>query len=646
MIQCAQPPGPAVFTSVDRRKKYAALSYRTNNLGDDIQSIAAEQFLPWIDLRIDRDSVNRPIDGITDNLKIVLNGWYTHAPQSWPPASFLTPLITSFHISREIWRDNIGGLRASEVLVRGESLRYLREHGSIGARDLSTLALLRESGVESHFSGCLTFTLGAGGAAVRGDYVCAVDLPEPVLARLRERTRGRLVVRTHHCSEGGPIERAYIARRLLSLYAHASCVVTTRLHCALPCLALGTPVLFLPAAPDSYRFAGLAELLHNCGVQDYLSGQVSYDVDNPPPNSDAFLSYRTELIRSVSSFCFDTPSADNLPPLPFQPDPISDRLLQVEPIAGRPVPVAAKSDISFRRIFRPGRNYKRDQRADFLRDIGRVHGESGNHEEALLLLKAALHERPDGTYIKQLIDEYAKRITLAVAAPDTPSAGIRRSNSAVATEVHDARLTYLAPDRLDSILEELGHLKAREVVGDFTEFGLALGGSGICIASQIDGARRYWGFDSFEMMPPPSEADGDKAIERYECIVSGQSQGLGGDRYYGYFKDLYETVVSNFARFGLRIDQHTLNLVRGTFQQTMPHQMSFPIAFAHIDCDWYDHVKYCLNFVHGRLSRFGVVIADDYNDWPGCQNAVDEFCAAREDVLLVRTDPHAVLLKL
>jgi len=165
--------------------------------------------------------------------------------------------------------------------VRGESLRYLREHGSIGARDLSTLALLRQSGVECHFSGCLTFTLGAGGAAVRGDYVCGRRFAGACPCKAAGAYTWPARRSYSSLFKGWTNRRAYIARRLLSLYAHATCVVTTRLHCALPCLALGTPVLFLPAAPDSYRFAGLAELLHNCGVQDYLSGHVSYDVDNP-----------------------------------------------------------------------------------------------------------------------------------------------------------------------------------------------------------------------------------------------------------------------------------------------------------------------------------------------------------------------------
>lgn len=171
--QFAESPGAAVGGANHDREKYAVLSYQTDNLGDEIQSVAAEQFLPGIDLRIDRDRLDRRPDGC----KIILHGWYINAPQCWPPGSFLSPLITSIHISRELFPQNLGGLKPTDILLRGESLRYLRDHGPIGARDLSTLALLRDHHIDAQFSACLTLTLGSGRVAVHGDYVCAVDLP-------------------------------------------------------------------------------------------------------------------------------------------------------------------------------------------------------------------------------------------------------------------------------------------------------------------------------------------------------------------------------------------------------------------------------------------------------------------------------------
>jgi hypothetical protein len=47
------------------------------------------------------------------------------------------------------------------------------------------------------------------------------------------------------------------------------------------------------------------------------------------------------------------------------------------------------------------------------------------------------------------------------------------------------------------------------ITGNFLEFGIALGGSAICLASEIGDGRRFLGFDVFGTIPPPSERDGE-----------------------------------------------------------------------------------------------------------------------------------------
>jgi len=56
-------------------------------------------------------------------------------------------------------------------------------------------------------------------------------------------------------------------------------------------------------------------------------------------------------------------------------------------------------------------------------------------------------------------------------------------------------------------------------------------------------------------------------------------------------------------------------------------------------------VKFCLNTLRGRLSRYGAIVVDDYNDWPGCRQAVDEFLAENGDMVLEIAHTHAIILK-
>ena len=62
-------------------------AYSTNNLGDEIQSIAARQFLPSVDALVDRDDWIAFPSNTEGPFRIILNGRFTHCPEKWPPVS-------------------------------------------------------------------------------------------------------------------------------------------------------------------------------------------------------------------------------------------------------------------------------------------------------------------------------------------------------------------------------------------------------------------------------------------------------------------------------------------------------------------------------------------------------------------------------
>ena len=297
--------------------KFALLTYGTNNLGDEIQSIAARQFLPQTDFFIDRDDWTTSGSGPADAAKIILNGWFTHNPEKWPPPAFLSPCLISMHITRERYKPTTL-TDPSVTLLESRNLDYLRRHQPVGGRDLWTASLLKQHGVESYFSGCLTLALGAGAMCERRDFICAVDLPEQTYQILLGRTRTPVLRLGHRDTGGGTFEqRCAKAGRLLSLYARAKCVVTTRLHSALPCLALATPVLFINTAPDQYRLSGLIELVRSCTVEAFEGGSADFDFDRPAPNAGAHIPLREALIARLETFV-------GVPMRPFRPAPTAE----------------------------------------------------------------------------------------------------------------------------------------------------------------------------------------------------------------------------------------------------------------------------------------------------------------------------------
>lgn len=193
----------------------------------------------------------------------------------------------------------------------------------------------------------------------------------------------------------------------------------------------------------------------------------------------------------------------------------------------------------------------------------------------------------------------------------------------VVKNVKDARLTYLSYNKFAQIVKTIEGLKRNNVDGVYIEAGCALGGSAIVISKLKPREKYFFVYDVFEMIPTPTKDDPADVVERYDTIVQGKSKGIGGDVYYGYMSDLYKVVQENFVRFNINIAQEHVNLVKGLLQDTMV--LSGPVAFAHIDVDWYEPVKVSLERIAPMLTVGGSIILDDYYDWGGCRKATDEF---------------------
>lgn len=201
-----------------------------------------------------------------------------------------------------------------------------------------------------------------------------------------------------------------------------------------------------------------------------------------------------------------------------------------------------------------------------------------------------------------------------------------RGLSPLARSVLEEGLTYLSLAKLRRMEDALQSLDGVE--GELAEFGVALGGSAILIAKGARG-REFHGFDVFAMIPEPtSDKDDRKSKDRYQTIKSGASEGIEGQTYYGYREDLLSDVKASFARHGLTVGEGGVFLHKGLFEETWPVAKVGRVAFAHIDCDWYDPVAYCLDAVDKVMDPGGIILIDDYHDYGGCRTAVDEFLAS------------------
>lgn len=191
------------------------------------------------------------------------------------------------------------------------------------------------------------------------------------------------------------------------------------------------------------------------------------------------------------------------------------------------------------------------------------------------------------------------------------------------TRIRSENLTYLSERKLASIASTCRAIEEKGLNGAFVEAGCALGGSTILISSLKGAARPLYVYDVFGMIPPPTEEDTPDVHARYRTIVEGKSEGLGGEKYYGYIENLYDVVKGNLQRFGINSETQSVLLIKGLVQETM--QIAEPVAFAHVDVDWYEPVMTCLERVFPNMVAGGSIILDDYHDWGGCRKATDEY---------------------
>jgi drug/metabolite transporter (DMT)-like permease len=257
-----------------------------SNSGDEMQSYGGLQFYPFLDHFVERSSIGSfksPLGKVT----MFANAWFGGKNMQWPPASSLNPLLFSMHFAPED--------RAK--LVTRESLEYLKLYGAVGARDTNTLSFFKSRGIKSYFSACATLLIQAIPPTTSHNKIIAVDVDPKQLKIIVPAEYQRDVINFEQDIKYNPNNRQLLYRYqyaygLLHMYANARLVITGRIHAALPCVALGIPVLFLNL-PDSRlpgggggRSQGLTQLFH---LVEYTRAGLPIEVKNfdwakPLPN--------------------------------------------------------------------------------------------------------------------------------------------------------------------------------------------------------------------------------------------------------------------------------------------------------------------------------------------------------------------------
>lgn len=319
------------------------------NLGDYIQSIASRQFTGISDVYVSREHLNEDTDM---PIKLICNGWYMHQPQNWPPSASIDPLFVAIHINKLV----------ENRFTQKDSIAYLKSHQPIGCRDNYTKQLLQSHGVDAYFSGCLTLTLGKTYKRTKVEpgkvfftdsfnqsfitkkfkLKCIYNIIRKyqtikkikkqqnkygINNRLRSVTAFytsysplfeddvliNAIYKTQQVRYTGQSHDTFFnqADELLKEYCSAQYVVTSRIHCALPCLAMGVPVLYVynenASIEHNCRLDGLIQLFHLINIKsDHLNCKIipksKFSLNSTFTNKSDYKKLAEELINKCSAF--------------------------------------------------------------------------------------------------------------------------------------------------------------------------------------------------------------------------------------------------------------------------------------------------------------------------------------------------------
>ena len=122
--------------------------------------------------------------------------------------------------------------------------------------------------------------------------------------------------------------------------------------------------------------------------------------------------------------------------------------------------------------------------------------------------------------------------------------------------------------------------------------------------------KTIWLADSFQGLPKPN-------TKQYPA---DQLSNLHTQKILTVSRDEVET---NFKKFDLLDDR--VIFLEGWFKDTLPGIKTDKFALLRLDGDLYESTHLALEHLYPKLSPGGYIIIDDYNAFPYCKSAVDQY---------------------
>lgn len=288
----------------------------TRNLGDDIQTYACLKQVPKADYVLDREHLDTFTSKDNEPVATIFSAWWLWHKWNWPPANNVYPLLVGMHFNNYGPEDNGSPIKNEWLQDIGKD--FLTAYGPVGVRDNSSIEFLNGLGIDNYFSGCVTLTLPPQEKELpdKGKYIVINDL-NPACEKATKKWAADngldVKVLTHRLPASNKEltfeERMQQTEERLTIYQNAVCVVTRRLHCTLPCVAMGVPVVpvvGMDTTKNTTRWYPYYDWVNPLLKSDVQKGNFPYDPFHVPAPKQEILDLREELLGRVAAFVEET----------------------------------------------------------------------------------------------------------------------------------------------------------------------------------------------------------------------------------------------------------------------------------------------------------------------------------------------------
>ena len=256
------------------------------NVGDTFQTLAVDLVYDTLGIPqsirkdVERHTL-REYDG--EDVILPMNGWFGtgRGGEIFPLSPHIRPVWFGYHN------------------VTKADAQHIPKDVPIGCRDEKTFDLIRGYTDRAFLSGCLTILFPTRERVPENGKVFIVDVADKIAASVPADLRKNAVLLSHEVlfhTDAEPSEEIRrienISREYICRYRdEASLVITSRLHCAMACIALGVPVIVMRDSFDE-RYAFVEKF-----IPLYAAGEFDRINWNPSPVDTQYI--KAETMRTA-----------------------------------------------------------------------------------------------------------------------------------------------------------------------------------------------------------------------------------------------------------------------------------------------------------------------------------------------------------